>query len=135
MTLAELMTNLKATQPELYALMSHMPMKLLKSPDIADFSITQHWNCLQLEYSHDGKSVLVLLRTLMKSLVAYQQKKNGGYLSELLATNKSFIKPSLPPHSQISFQPWKEGTIEQIVMYCDNEVDRLDKPNALEELD
>ena len=40
MTLAELMTNLKATQPELYALMSHMPMKLLKSPDVADFSIT-----------------------------------------------------------------------------------------------
>ena len=87
-----------------------MPVKLLKSTKVSEHFSTTHWNCFQIEYRHEGKSLLVSLRTLMKTLVAAYKEKDGGLHSELLATNKSHLMPKLPPLHKIQLLPWKEGT-------------------------
>ena len=112
-----------------------MPVKLLKSTKVSEHFSTTHWNCFQIEYRHEGKSLLVTLRTLMKTLVAAYKEKDGGLHSELLATNKSHLTPQLPPLHKIQLLPWKEGTFQQVGSLCDEEVARIGKFFALEEVD
>ena len=99
--LSEVWATFKDTQPVLFDQMSSMPVKLRNSTKVSEHFSTTHWNCFQIEYRHEGKSLLVTLRTLMKTLVAAYKEKDGGLHSELLATNKSHLTPQLPPLHKI----------------------------------